>query len=225
VGRLCTRPTTTSKGHQQIFSLRLIAEPGVDGIRSFRALLRAALRYYGLRAIDAHELHAREPQDEPQPGRLRMSKFSERVQAQREEQKETGIFKVDDLKPNKELLLTIRHLDEQVAMFGKEVDLLNFVETGRQLQLNWTTSQWLIDNLGDDPEDWPSKQVVLYLGEYEYNREKKLGIRLKLPGTKSAAKEGTIIPPSRGDGAANTNARLSSSQPDRETDLDDTIPF
>jgi hypothetical protein len=34
-------------------------------------------------------------------------------------------------------------------------------------------------------EVWKGKQVVLYLGEYEYDREKKLGIRLKLPGAPS----------------------------------------
>lgn len=140
-----------------------------------------------------------------------MSAFSERVQAQREEQQKTGLFKVDVFKPNKELLLTVRHLEEQVAMFGKEVDLLNFVETGRQLQLNWTTSQWLIDNLGDDPEDWPGKKVVLHLGEYEYNREKKLGVRLKLPGQPSPATNG---PP-----------RQPKALPPREQDLDDEIPY
>jgi hypothetical protein len=39
------------------FSVRLIAEPGVDGIRSFRALLKVALRRFGLRAVDAREIH------------------------------------------------------------------------------------------------------------------------------------------------------------------------
>lgn len=146
-----------------------------------------------------------------------MSAFSDRIQAQRDAQQETGLFKVDDFKPNKELLLTIRHLDEQVEMFGKQVDLLNFVETGRQLQLNWTTSQWLIDNLGSDPKDWPDKQVVLHLAQYEYNKEKKLGIRLKKPGAVS----GEVLPPEQ--------ARARSPNPkgngDRKSDLDDTIPF
>jgi DNA-directed RNA polymerase specialized sigma24 family protein len=51
------------------FTVTLVAEPGVDGIKSFRALLKVALRRFGLRAIDARELHtAREPPDEPQPG-------------------------------------------------------------------------------------------------------------------------------------------------------------
>jgi hypothetical protein len=214
------------------FAVTFVAMHG-DGIKSFRALLKAALRHYGLRAISVHECALTHGSDQRARSLTRettMSAFSERVQAQREEQKEkqkeTGIFKVADFPNGKELLLTVRYLDEQVAMFGKEVDLLNFVETGRQLQLNWTTSQWLIDNLGDDPEDWPGKQIVLHLASYEYNREKKLGIRLKLPGTasKPAVREGVILPPVRGDGASKSAAR-SSSQPDRESDLDDLINF
>jgi hypothetical protein len=43
------------------FSVTFVAEPGVDGIKAFRALLKSALRRFGLRAIDARELT-----DEPQ---------------------------------------------------------------------------------------------------------------------------------------------------------------
>lgn len=39
-----------------IFLLRLRPEPGVDAIRALRALLKAALRRFGLRAIHAEEL-------------------------------------------------------------------------------------------------------------------------------------------------------------------------
>jgi hypothetical protein len=39
-----------------------VAEPGVDGIKAFRALLKSALRRFGLRAIDAHELNPDETQ-------------------------------------------------------------------------------------------------------------------------------------------------------------------
>jgi hypothetical protein len=41
--------------------VRLYAEPGVDGIKSLRALLKVAWRRYRLRAVDARELH--EPLD------------------------------------------------------------------------------------------------------------------------------------------------------------------
>jgi hypothetical protein len=37
------------------FTVRLRAEPGVDPIRAMRALLKAALRRFGLRAISAEE--------------------------------------------------------------------------------------------------------------------------------------------------------------------------
>ena len=162
--------------------MRLVALPGVDGIKSFRALLKTALRRFGLRAIDVRELHAHNPPDEPQPGSLPMSAFSDRVRSQKK-----GMFKVADFDGGKELTLTISRLDEEVEIFGEIKDILNFEETGQQLALNQTTAEWLINNLGDDPETWPGQKVVLYLGEYEFNREKKFGIRLKMLGQASPA--------------------------------------
>jgi hypothetical protein len=131
-----------------------------------------------------------------------MSAFSERIRSQRDK----GLFKVADFESG-EKTFTISHLDEEMEMFNKTVDILNFQETGRQLQLNQTTAEWLIDNLGDDPEKYSGHRVTLYLGEYEYNREKKQGIRLKLPGT-----------PASGDGAT-VPVRS------RRADMDDEIPF
>jgi hypothetical protein len=114
-----------------------------------------------------------------------MTAFSDRIRSQKK-----GLFKVADFDGGKEIALTIARLDEQIEMFGKEVDLLNFVETGRQLQLNQTTSEFLLDTFGDDPEMYTGNKVVLHLGEYEFNREKKLGIRLKLPDTARSSSEG-----------------------------------
>jgi hypothetical protein len=170
--------------------------PNVDGVRALRALLKFALRRLGLRAIDVRECALPAPKDERALAPTMedsMSAFSDRIRNQREEQKETGLFKVEHLKPNKELLLTVAHLDEGIEMFNKRVDLLNFQETGQQLQLNLTTAEWLIDNLGDDPEQWAGQQVVLYLAEYTYNKEIKQGIRLKLPGAATQ----TATPPTR----------------------------
>jgi hypothetical protein len=56
-----------------------------------------------------------------------MSAFSDRVR-----NRKTGFFKVADLEGGKESILTISYLDEEVEMFGKTVDILNFVETGQQ---------------------------------------------------------------------------------------------
>lgn len=38
-----------------VFTIKFVPEPHVDGIRALRALLKAALRRFGLRAIDARE--------------------------------------------------------------------------------------------------------------------------------------------------------------------------
>jgi hypothetical protein len=144
-----------------------------------------------------------------------MSAFSDKIRGGKK-----GFFKVADLEGGKERTLTINHLDEDMEVFGKTVDLLNFVETGQQLQLNQTNAEWLLDHLGDDPEKWKGKSVTLYLAPYTYEGETKQGIRLK----KAAAKEGTIIPPQRGDGTARS-ASGPDRKSDRKDDFDDSIPF
>jgi hypothetical protein len=189
-----------------------VAESGTDGIRSFRALLKVALRRFGLRAIDVRQYAPDARTDErarAQPGRQTMSAFSDRVRSQKK-----GMFKVVDFDDGKELTLTISHLDEEMEMFGEKKDLLNFKETGQQLQLNQTTSEWLLDNLGDDPANWEDKQVTLHLAEYTYENQKKLGIRLRLPGTPTP-RLATL-----GDGQTQVRPVV-----DRKTDLDDEIPF
>jgi hypothetical protein len=196
------------------FSVTLVALPGVDGIKAFRALLKAALRHYGLRAIDVRQCAPDAQQDERARSLTRettMSAFSERIRSQKK-----GLFKVADLEGGKELTLTISHLDEEMEMFGKTVDILNFQETGQQLQLNFTTAEFLLDNFGDDPSNYADKKVTLYLANYEYNRETKLGIRLKLPGLPAAVLAAEQH--QRGDGQTRV-------RPERKADLDDEIPF
>jgi hypothetical protein len=202
------------------FVVELHAEPGIDGIRSLRALLKIASRRLGLRCVDVRELqpskgeadaHAfvtpSDPDQQPKPQRNKtMSEFSERVRSQRK-----GFFKPADFENGREETHTVSYLDEQVEMFNKQIDVLNFKTTNRQLQLNMTTAEWLISNLGDDPQNWAGKEVVLYLGEYEFNNEKKHGVRLKLPGQPSATTNG---PPSQ-----------PRALPPRKQDLDDEIPF
>jgi hypothetical protein len=48
-------PTSTNRakqGHRPVYTIRLRPEPGIDAVRSLRALLKAALRRYGLRCTD-----------------------------------------------------------------------------------------------------------------------------------------------------------------------------
>jgi hypothetical protein len=134
-----------------------------------------------------------------------MSAFSERIRAGKK-----GFFKVADLEDG-ERTLTISRLDEEVEMFGKSVDLLNFIETGQQLQLNQTTSEWLLDAFGDDPELWNGKKVTLYLADYKFEGEMKKGIRLKKP----VAATGEILPP----------PRSPNPKGDSKRDLNDEVPF
>jgi hypothetical protein len=135
-----------------------------------------------------------------------MSAFSERVR----DQKNKGFYKVADLEGGKEVTHTIAYLDEAVEMFGKTMDILNFADTARQLSLNLTNAEFLLDTFGDDPKTWEGKAVTLYLAEYEYKGEKKLGIRLK-----------------RADGAAAeaSGKRALARQADGKAAMDDEIPF
>jgi len=198
------------------FVCHFIPEPGVDGIKAFRSLLKAASRHYGLRAVHVQEcaLPAQEDQRALRlPKEDSMSAFSKRIR-----EGTTGFFKASEFEGEK--TLTIKHLDEGMEMFDKEIDLLNFIETGRQLQLNQTTSEWLLDNFGDDPEKWKDKKVTLYLGKYKFKDQEtgeiKEGptIRLKLPGAAS----GDVLPPER-----NAPARSSASK--GNGDMSDDIPF
>jgi hypothetical protein len=195
--------------HRRAFVLTLRAEPDVDGIKALRALLKTALRRFGLRAVDVRECAPHAYNDDEralaQSGSKTMSAFSERIRSGKK-----GFFKVADLEGG-EKTLTISRLDEEMEMFDKTVDILNFIETGQQLQLNQTTSEFLLDAFGDNPETYNGKRVTLHLAEYEFKGEKKHGIRLKLPDAS-------------GDGAVPTRAR-SADHVDRKTDLDDEIPF
>jgi hypothetical protein len=195
------RPASTGP---RIFYARFIALPGVEASEAFARCSKLPCGHYGLRAIDLRETN--------ETGSPTMSAYSEKIAKQK-----TGTFKVADFEPNKEITLTISDLLEDVPMFDKEVDLLCFQETGRQLQMNITNAEFLIDKFGDDPEKWNGKRVTLGLAPY--GRENKLGIRVKLPGTS-------------GDGAAafgqNRGAPSSAPAPmqtDPSASLDDEIPF
>ena len=47
---------TEKRNSETIFVLRLRARPGTDGIRGLKAILKIALRRYGLRALDVREV-------------------------------------------------------------------------------------------------------------------------------------------------------------------------
>jgi hypothetical protein len=130
-----------------------------------------------------------------------MSAFSERIR----DQKNKGFYKVADLEGGKEVTHTISHLDEAVQMFKKTMDILNFSDTARQLQLNQTNAEFLLHSFGDEPKAWEGRAVTLYLAEYEFKGEKNLGIRLKLAGAAAAEASAQRALARRADGKADMN--------------------
>jgi hypothetical protein len=194
------------------FVLELQAEPGTDAIKAIRRLLKIAGRHLGLRCIDVRECELTRVR--LSSGSLTrespMSAFSEKIRG-----KESGFFKVADLE-NGERTLTIDRLDEDVVMFNEPKDILNFVETGKQLTLNQTNAEFLLDNFGDEPATYEGKQVTLYLASYKYKDETGVGIRLKLPGA-PAAKPATAAAPKPAPAPRGGNGSKS--------DPDDAIPF
>jgi len=107
-----------------------------------------------------------------------MSNYSEKIARA----KQQGLYKVADLLSGP-VTHTISHLLEDVVKFEREMDLLCFADTARQLQINVTNGEWLINNFGEDPEDWAGQHVTLYVGTFEFgkNKEQRQGIRLKKP--------------------------------------------
>jgi hypothetical protein len=200
------------------FVCHFVPEPGVDDpIRNFRSLLKTALRRFGLRAVDVRECALPAHQDEralAQPMEDSMSAFSERIRSQK-----TGQFKAADFAGGRELILTIDYLEEEVERYDKTIDILHFVETQQELQLNQSKSEFLLDTLGDDPAKWKGQHIVLYQVEYPNATDEKyrygIGIKLRAePETAPAHK-----PPL---GNAPTRAAAGNGS---KADLDDAIPF
>jgi hypothetical protein len=134
---------------------------------------------------------------------LKMSSYRDKITRQ----KQTGYFRTADFEQVKELVLTIDHLDQDEMVFDKQQDVLHFVEDGRQLTLNVTNAETLMDLLGDEPAQWPGRQIVLFLTTYEKrNGELAPCIRIRAPGS-------TVV-------ALKTTSSIAPAP-----DLDDEIPF
>ena len=102
-----------------------------------------------------------------------MSAYSDKIKGMRE----TGLYRVADFDGGKEVTHVIDELIQDVEMFDRTIDILEFEDSQRQLQLNVTNAETLITLFGDEPERWSGKRITLYLAPY--GRENKLGIRIK----------------------------------------------
>ena len=142
-----------------------------------------------------------------------MSEFSEKIQRQREQAKQSGPYKVADFEGGKTVTHEIAYLVQNQMVFEKERDVLYFEGSNRQLVLNLTNAEWLIANLGDDPEQWAGHLVTLYL--HPYGRQNKMGIRLRAAEAEAPT----------GNGPAQRALVSRASEPGRAVPFDDEVPF
>ena len=72
-----------------------------------------------------------------------------------------------------------------MVVFDDKKDVLVFTDTGRQLPLNVTNAEVLINSFGDEPHAWAGKRVTMYLGQY--GKDRKPCLRLKAAAGNGAA--------------------------------------
>jgi hypothetical protein len=109
-----------------------------------------------------------------------MSAYSDKIA----KQKQQGFFRTADVE-NGEITHTIAYLLEDMVVFDDKKDVLVFTDTGRQLPLNVTNAEVLINSFGDEPHAWAGKRVTMYLGQY--GKDRKPCLRLKAAAGNGAA--------------------------------------
>jgi hypothetical protein len=142
-----------------------------------------------------------------------MSAYRDKI----ERQKQTGLYRVSDFQINgdpqavREYTHEIAFLQQDVVKFDREMDILHFTDTAKQLEVRTINGDLLMDAFGDDPADWPGNKVTLYLAPY--GKEGKLGIRIRKAGT---------APPANAREQTRTTPPMTLS---RQRDMDDEIPY
>lgn len=130
---------------QITYLLTVRAEPGVDAMRSLRALLKAMLRTYGLRCVKI--------QESKQQGRMTMDmrKYS------------AGVIRLEDLYDGPRVEKIIKISEKETERYTCAV--LEF-ESGDQLYL-WNNQARILNNAwGYDSGDWLGQELELSLGHY-----------------------------------------------------------
>jgi hypothetical protein len=125
-----------------------------------------------------------------------MSEYRDKINRQ----KQGGLYRVSDFYINgdaqavREYTHEIAFLQQDVVKFDREIDILHFTDTAKQLQVNVTNGDLLMDAFGDDPDLWPGSKVTLFLSPY--GKEGKLGIRVRKAGTEAPMNARTQTPAS-----------------------------
>jgi hypothetical protein len=180
------------------YLLMVRAEPGVDAVRSLRALLKAMLRTYGLRCVKI--------QESKQQGRMTMDM----------REYASPYIKADDVRdgPIQTRILNVFESEQ----FKRPVLEL---EIGSQFTVNEGNTNTLIKAWGHKSEDWIGKEIELFHGTYRDWRDdpptEKETVKVRAISSaktetgNSGAPSKPPLPPSR------TAAS--------EDDMNDSIPF
>ena len=105
-----------------------------------------------------------------------MSEYTQKIAKEKAEAANRGFFRVADFEGGKEKTLVIDCLLQNQMVFEGQKDVLYFTNSGKQLVVNLTNADVLINSFGDDPALWSGHRVTFYLHEY---RPGKFGVRLK----------------------------------------------
>jgi hypothetical protein len=183
------------------FLLRLQPEPRVNGARALRALLKSALRKFGLRAVELREDFAAAAARRSDQWRGSKRAHRRRIQGETvmdmTEFAGSSFLRVDDVrdKPWRGKIANVK-----TGQFGRPVATF---ESGEQLTLNVTNTKALIHTYGPDSRDWIGHTIELYAGTTQYQGDERESVLIR---PRSAPKPPAPKPPLR-------------------DELDDEIPF
>src|SRR5262245_21141198 len=145
------------------------------GIHGFKRWLKAGLRSYGLRVIDAYEHTKTKVSRCTSAQAVRKTKQARRQETTMDMRKYSGntFIKVGDVRDGPR-----RVVIEDVAegKYGKPD--LHF-DDGTKLSVNATNNRTLMLAYGDESEDWIGKEIELYLGELKYNGDMQEAVLVK----------------------------------------------
>jgi hypothetical protein len=198
-----------------IFVVRLRAERGVDAIRALRALLKVALRRFGLRAVslDAEAAAAMSFAIGPLARVPIVSRKSAATTG--EEKMQMGKYvkkylKLDDVREGP----LFRHIAEVKEGSFDKPELV--FETGEILSLNVTSTLALVTAYGGASEGWVGKKVEIYLGQAKFKNGVTDAVLVKpvTPGLSDEAKAEAAVKSAAVKDKAN-----------RGGDMSDDIPF
>jgi hypothetical protein len=149
--------------------------PGIDGIRALRAVLKFALRRFGLCAVDIRE-HAITGASRRHPAQVTgatQARQQEMIIMDMSKYLGSAFLKVGDVKagPIRGVIADITE-----GKYGKPD--VSFSD-GTKLSLNATNNKILCQAYGTESSDWVGKEIQLSLGEVDFEGEPQESILVK----------------------------------------------